>query len=217
MQVLLVGKEVSKYYSQYALDYKLYITEFLKTHEAYPNTSEKGAWSYEVFKNYPKGKMTATDIASVLLGNYYYEEELPVFKWNFSSVEQKTILGYKCNKATTSFRGRDFIAWYASGIPVNAGPWKFGGLPGLILMLSDTKNNFVYECTGLENLKIKEPVKFYKVEYKKLSRNDLWKLYQRFHNDFVTYMRSIGEKVHLKEVNGKTADVKLPYNPIELE
>ncbi|MDR2148326.1 MAG: GLPGLI family protein [Tannerella sp.] len=216
-QILLIGKDISKYYSQYALDYKLYIMELSKKAENLPNTSEMGAWSFEVFKNYPKEKMTVTDIAAILSGNFYYEEEMPVFKWNFSAIEQKTILDYKCNKATVSFRGRDFVAWYAPEIPVDNGPWKFGGLPGLILRLEDAKGNFIYECIGLENLKQKEPIKYYLVQYQKVSRQDLWKLYRCFHDDFKSYWESIGIKVHLIEENGKRVEVKLPYNPIELE
>ena len=217
-QVLLIGKNTSKYYSQYALDYKLSMMELLKTNkrvEGIPGNSEKGAWSFEVFKNYPKGKITVTDIASMVLGNFYYEEEIPVFKWNFFPVEQKIVLDYKCNKAITSFRGKDFIAWYAPDIPVDNGPWKFGGLPGLIMRIEDTKGHFIYECIGLENLKRKEPVKYYLVQYQKVSRQDLMKLYRRFHDNLKSYLESLGHNVDVKK--GAEAELKSPYNPIELE
>jgi len=212
LQILLIGKAISKYYSQYALDYNYYaMKEVKKGADAISNIKESGAWHYEVFKNYPQGKETITDVASMLKGNFAYEEDLPAFDWKISD-EKQTILSYTCQKATVSFRGRDFVAWFAPEIPIPNGPWKFGGLPGLILKLYDSKNNFLYECTGLERLKAKEAIKFYKVEYTKLSRNDLNKLYQRFHENFVTYIRwASGSKTEDNLV------VKVPYNPIELE
>ena len=35
-------------------------------------------------------------------------------------------------------------------IPINDGPWKFCGLPGLILKVSDDENLFEYLAIGLE-------------------------------------------------------------------
>ena len=212
LQILLIGKTISKYYSQYKLDYCNFIVDYLKKgHDTYPNIKETGAWSYEVFKNYPRGKLTVTDIASNLQGNFVYEEDLPTFDWKIGE-EKQTILSYTCRKATVSFRERDFIAWFAPDIPVPNGPWKFGGLPGLILKLSDSKNNFVYECQGLEQLKQKEPIKFYKVEYTKLTRNDLDNLYRRFHDNFASYIRSVSGSAIKDQIV-----IKVPYNPIELE
>jgi Protein of unknown function (Porph_ging). len=214
LQILLVGKNISKYYSQYALDYNYFVVDYLKKgHEAYPGIKEKGAWSYEVFKNYPHNKETVTDIASILRGNFVYEEDLPVFNWKISN-EMQTILSYTCRKATVSFRGRDFIAWFTPDIPVPNGPWKFDGLPGLILKLSDVDNNFIYECQGLEQLKQKEPIKFYQINYTKINRKDLAKIYQRFHDNMVAYMETLGIKVN---VAGGSKTLKIPYNPIELE
>jgi len=212
LQILQIGKTIFKYFSQYKLDYcNSAMKEERSGADAISNIKEEGAWSYEVFKNYPQGKETVTDIASMLQGNFVYEEDLPVFDWKINS-ERQTILSYNCQKATVSFRGRDFIAWFAPDIPVPNGPWKFSGLPGLILKLSDSENNFVYECQGLEQLKTKEAIKFYKVDYTKLSRNDLSKLYQRFHDNFVTYIRSaLNSQVKNNQI------FKVPYNPIELE
>jgi len=214
LQILLIGKICSKYYSQYALDYNHFIADYLKKgHETYPGIKEKGAWTYELFKNYPQGKETVTDIASMLRGNYIYEEDLPFFDWKIID-EKQLILSYQCQKAIISFRGRDFIAWFAANIPIPNGPWKFGGLPGLILKLSDSENNFVYECQGLEQLKQQEPIKFYQIDYTKTSRNDLAKTYKRFHDDMGAYMETLGIRV---VTTGSSKTLKLPYNPIELE
>jgi GLPGLI family protein len=159
----------------------------------------------------------------MLEDNFIYEEDLPVFDWKIFDDKQE-ILSYQCQKATTSFRGRDYVAWFAPDIPVPNGPWKFGGLPGLILKLSDSENNFVYECQGLEQLKRKEPILYYKVNYTKISRKELDQLYRRFHDDFAAYQKSLGRPgVYIKDAKtGKIvlhehSNYKLPYNPIELE
>ncbi|GHT61749.1 hypothetical protein FACS189451_04450 [Bacteroidia bacterium] len=214
LQVLLIGTTISKYYSQYALDYNHFVVDYLKKgHDTYPHIKQKGSWRYELFKNYPRGKETVTDIASMLRGNFIYEEDSPVFDWKISN-EKQTILSYNCQKATVSFQGRDFTAWFTTDIPISNGPWKFGNLPGLILKLYDLKNNFIFECNGLEQLKQKEPIRFYQVDYTKISRKDLAKTYQRFHNDMIEYMKILGTQVHV--TNGSNT-LKIPYNPIELE
>jgi len=55
--------------------------------------------------------------------------------------ETKTILGYQVQKAIASFGGRSWIAWFTSEIPIAEGPYKFRGLPGLIMEIEDTSNS----------------------------------------------------------------------------
>ena len=63
---------------------------------------------------------------------YYTVEPAFSFDWKFWP-ETKNILGYTCSSATSTFRGRHYKVWYTETIPVNFGPWKVHGLPGLIL------------------------------------------------------------------------------------
>lgn len=79
-------------------------------------------------------------------GNYsrfILGEKKPVMNWKITKESQK-ILGYICYKATTKFRGRDYVAWFTPDIPYNYGPWKLGGLPGLILKVEN--NLFDYDA-----------------------------------------------------------------------
>jgi GLPGLI family protein len=62
----------------------------------------------------------------------YLKESLNLFSWKIER-ETKTLLGYNCTKATCTFRGRDYVAYFTREIPFKAGPWKFHGLPGVIL------------------------------------------------------------------------------------
>ena len=84
-----------------------------------------------IYKNYPQGEMTITDF---LLGQYYlYGDSLNAQEWNMENDSTKMVLGHECQKATCCFRGRQWTAWFALDVPVSDGPWKFCGLPGLIM------------------------------------------------------------------------------------
>ena len=67
----------------------------------------------------------------------FYKDSIS-FNWTIGSKE-KVIQGVNCKNAFTTFRGRDYEAWFSPEIPINAGPWKFFGLPGLIIQITDKK------------------------------------------------------------------------------
>jgi GLPGLI family protein len=226
MQTLLIGKKMSKYFSQYMVDYCSYAKLNMKDGLC-PNNTERGSYGYEIFKNYPDNKMTVTDLGSQVGdpfggGNFKYEDELNNQKWEIKS-DTSTVLSYPCQKAITTFRGRTYEAWFTTDIPINNGPWKFGGLPGLILKISDQKQYFVFECIGIEKLRKMESIKYYDLKYAKLSRIALGKLYQRKHDDFVAYDIANGSKIktvvysNTGEAKELTHWPKQPYNPIEKE
>ncbi|AZA59491.1 GLPGLI family protein [Chryseobacterium shandongense] len=75
-------------------------------------------------------------------------EKMPVFNWKIEN-ETQEILGYQCKKATMNFRGRNYIAWFTTKIPVSDGPWKFGGLPGLILKIEDDNSKIKIEANKI--------------------------------------------------------------------
>lgn len=67
----------------------------------------------------------------------FYYDSLHNFRWNL--MQDTTIINSVfCRKAVCTWRGRNYIAWYAPSIPISNGPWKFGGLPGLIMEVYDT-------------------------------------------------------------------------------
>jgi GLPGLI family protein len=65
------------------------------------------------------------------------KEDKFVWDWKLKS-ETKAIGNFKCQKATITYRGRNYIAWFTNEIPVPFGPWKFQGLSGIILEVYDT-------------------------------------------------------------------------------
>lgn len=78
-------------------------------------------------------------------------EEFASQTWEIAT-DTISIKGYLCYKATTTFRGREYIAWFALDIPINDGPWKFYGLPGLILKIQDNEQIFQFDLIGLEKI-----------------------------------------------------------------
>lgn len=81
---------------------------------------------------------------------YKINEKLPLFIWQIESNETKKIDRYLCNKALVTFRGRNWEAWYTTEIPYSFGPWKFNGLPGLILEIYDETNRYHWTASNIK-------------------------------------------------------------------
>jgi GLPGLI family protein len=78
----------------------------------------------------------------------YVIDSLHNMKWEFAKGTRE-ILGYSCKSAKTTFRGRNYVAYYTEKIPVSNGPWKFGGLPGLILFVHSDDGEFIFSAKGV--------------------------------------------------------------------
>jgi len=72
------------------------------------------------------------------------QDSLPNFNWNLIKGKTKTINEFICKKATLHFRGSDVIAFYTEEIPLSFGPWKFKGLPGLILEIYNINDAVIH-------------------------------------------------------------------------
>ena len=85
----------------------------------------------------------------------------PTYAWRLAE-EQSKFLGLMVQKATVVQDSTTIEAWFTPEIPVSAGPGVFGGLPGMILVVSVDDGHRVYTATaihldGLENDAIKAP------------------------------------------------------------
>lgn len=86
--------------------------------------------------------------------------ENPKFNWKINK-KSKEILGYKVYLATTTYAGRDYEAYFTPEIPLQDGPYKFFGLPGLILEIFDKKNDHHFLATGIskeKKISINDPI-----------------------------------------------------------
>lgn len=73
--------------------------------------------------------------------NYLVTDKFPPLVWNTNYNDVDTLGKYVCQKATAAYRGTTLVAYYTNDIPVPVGPSKFGGLPGLIVMLYNESAN----------------------------------------------------------------------------
>lgn len=82
-------------------------------------------------------------------------EETAEIKWSILQ-ETAKIENYNCQKATTKFGGRIWEAWFSKDLPFPDGPYKFHGLPGLIVKLEDQTKSHQYLLKGSKKLKSKD-------------------------------------------------------------
>ena len=160
--ILQIGKEVSKCYSYYTFqcDSLRRTPDGAKVwSELFRRAIEKDGiygdfphvrMSTYVYKNYPTGQMTITDRISSQ--GYRYADSLHTQTWTMGD-STREVLGYTCQQATADFRGRRWTAWFATDIPISDGPWKLGGLPGLILEAYDEGQQHIFTAVGLERVK----------------------------------------------------------------
>jgi len=84
-----------------------------------------------------------------------------LFEWKLLEGDS-IVCKYPCHKAVTTFRGRTWTVWYTLDLPYSDGPWKFCGLPGLVLHAYDSDGYFRFNCIGIEKgdgheIKMKTP------------------------------------------------------------
>jgi len=69
-------------------------------------------------------------------------------KMNWKLLKATKVEGeYTLQKATTTFGGRNWIAWFSKDVNLSEGPYKFRGLPGLIFEIEDDKKNFIFKLS----------------------------------------------------------------------
>lgn len=111
-----------------------------------------GQVSYKVTKSYPDFKTYL--FTRVSMDQYKVREDKKP-EWKILPEKQK-IGEYNAQKATTNYGGREWIAWFSTDIPFQDGPYKFYGLPGLIVKLEDTTGSHIMTLVG--NKKMESPV-----------------------------------------------------------
>ena len=193
---LQIGSRISKFVSTD----RVYSDSVIMMHDSEKPTAEGFQKIYQltsgsnahlfcrnyIYKNYPANNEVT--LTAYLNRTYFIVSESVDFKWKIEAGTRQTIAGYQCQKAITSFAGRIYEAWFTTEIPISDGPYKFHGLPGLILKISDSKNHHVYTLTSFSKHLNPVPIYFKTKSYKKISSEDFVKvlstssaeLYNRF-------------------------------------
>lgn len=145
--VLLIGDS----YNLYKNEYKYYIDSlrYLNSRGSASNeqVSESftqytpGGPRYYIITNHKEPGFTMIHPSTE---GTWESKDVVSLTWELGN-DSDSIAGYYCRNAYTSFRGRKYVAWYSPEIPLSYGPYKFSGLPGLILKMNDLQNTHVFE------------------------------------------------------------------------
>ena len=173
--ILQIGPKVSKCFSYYTFQndslrqtpegkrqaselFNRALADFHKHRDRsrYLNSFPRSRTVTIVYKNHPAGAITVTD--GLREDQVTYRDTLNAQQWTITD-STREVLGYTCQQATADFRGRRWTAWFATDIPVSDGPWKLGGLPGLILGAYDKGHQYTFTAVGLERV-AEEPIVF---------------------------------------------------------
>lgn len=101
-------------------------------------------FAHKVFKTYPGMEVIYSE--QILQDQVSFKENLAL-DWKIDG-EKKKIGEYNTQKATLDFGGRKWTAWFSSELPFQDGPYKFHGLPGLIVQISDDQDNYSWILEG---------------------------------------------------------------------
>ena len=167
---------------------------------------------YSIYKNYPKGKLTFTQ--HIPSDTFKYEESLDVFNWNLAGVFD-TVCGFKVQKASCSFGGRDWIAWFTTELPFNDGPYKFNGLPGLILKVADTRNQYVFELISINKPEKPLMIDILDKTYVITTKQGYFRAEDSFREDIINRAKDAGmDNTTQQDIAKRLAERN---NPIELK
>ncbi len=154
MTILDITKDKSLYrdYTMVAQDslLKAEVEAMQKTgmYKDMSKTIKMPKFSGQVYKFYPSMKvqyvdMVANGFTPMKIG---YNDDTK-FNWKIENAKEK-IGEYNAQKATTDFGGRKWTAWFSTDLPFQDGPYKFHGLPGLIVKIADSDNNYSWVLKG---------------------------------------------------------------------
>ncbi len=180
-----------------------------------------------VYQNYPKGKISVFCPIGLVTCTYQQKDRID---WELLQNENKTVCGYTCSKARTTYAGRTWEVWYANEISVPFGPWKLTGLPGLILeaRAKTETGELLFTATSFRKTEtyITAPLP---IKYKKATREQFIKHKNKFEtkpmsnlpvamlNQMTIYKKPDGSKQLLVNGTRIRLHLKVPYIPLELE
>lgn len=142
VRTLLIGRHNVKDYSDIIHHYDSLATEQSKRGANTFSNPPGSPWQYEIMLSDRGRQADMKYRLPIGIGVLHYSEPVPVMQWEFAADSTRTILGFECQMATVEFAGRKYSAWFTTELPLPYGPYKFGGLPGLILKIEDAEKQF---------------------------------------------------------------------------
>jgi len=216
--LLFLGKKVSEFVSKDSYRYDTIMrnveseSEFRGLIADQSNPLPLSRFTVRIFKNYPKGKLTC--IEHIIEGTFKYEENLNLFKWKLTG-DMASLYGYKVQKAITEFGGRNWIAWFAPDLPFNDGPYKFSGLPGLIVKLSDSRNHYVFEFSSINKPNKQLMIDYVEKDFIESTKYNFFRAKDAFREDIINRAKTAGLSAELQQTAAQ--NMAKMNNPIELK
>lgn len=150
-----------------------------------------------------------------------YTQSSPDYNWEMISDSVKSILGYRCLLAKAKYGGREWFAWFSPELPLDSGPWKLCGLPGLILKAEDTDHEYVFNAIALSPCKTE--IKRYIWNSRTMTLSKWLDFARKMHAHPYDYVSNGGKTLFLHLSDDATKPYLeretwvAPYNPIERE
>ncbi|MPS63761.1 GLPGLI family protein [Chryseobacterium sp.] len=166
-------------------------------------------FSEKIVKNYPDMKMQYIErIANGFSPMNIGYNETARFDWKISN-EKAKIGAYNAQKATTEFGGKKWTAWFSSELPFQDGPYKFSGLPGLIVKIEDEGKNYSWVLQGnkkvpnWEELTYMEKISNVGLKVTEMPREKFEKTFNEFKKDpFATARPMMTQEIMSKTIPG---------------
>ncbi|SHI36365.1 GLPGLI family protein [Cruoricaptor ignavus] len=108
----------------------------------------KSAFSYRIVKDIPEKTVSFYDLLFRTAINY---TEKMLLDWVITS-QKENIENMECGIAYLNYGGRKYKTWYSLDIAIPEGPYKFSGLPGLILKMEDEKGYYKFELSNFKDV-----------------------------------------------------------------
>jgi len=162
---------------------------------------EKKEFLY-VSKNRENGNIDVYDYKAAEL--YQYSEPISEMEWTIVEDSTKTILGYECFMSQSNYHGRTWTAWFTPEIPIQDGPWKLRGLPGLILQ-ANGGDDFIIEATEIGGTSQPVPTVYSINDYEKGERRQILANHEHYINNLESILSAQGVKI-----NGDGTPANLP-------
>ena len=190
------------------------MAEFYRIRSITPETD----FHYKIFKNHNDNELILAE--KVFKDKLKYKQTLNLMNREIEQ-ETKEVLGYKVQKASGSFAGREYEAWFSPELPFSDGPYKFAGLPGLILEISDLQDHYHFTFSAFQELEKLVPKTLNLDDYKEVSQQELDQVRNDYKRDPLTAMNNAGITIEWNDEAKAKRELSEAHknrnNPIELQ
>ena len=185
----------------------------------------KGSVRYSVTKTYPDYKINLHRRLGMDAYNISDDRKI---NWKIL-LEKEKIGEWNVQKAEADFAGRHWIAWFSTDIPIQDGPYKFYGLPGLIVKIEDKTGSHKLELKGIKNISGNVDINVWEAKEIAINSKQFQKILQEYENDPTKGLKQMqvgnivlnmaeGTQRHMKEQEDRLKNqIKKDNNRIELD